>query len=237
MFFRIKTYIEEHCPRFILQPLMKRRYRQRASAAVRETTEETFTRIYRSNFWGSTESVSGKGSDLDRAQRVMRELPVLIKDLGVKSILDAPCGDFNWMQYVNLGNCQYFGGDIVYDLVERNRSEYGSEARLFIHLDITKDNFPRVDLLLCRDCLIHLSFDLIQRALNNIRRSGIKYLLTTTYPQKKRNWDIDVGGFRPINLQAVPFNLPPPIQLIHEDVSPVNPSYERNLGLWTVDKM
>jgi hypothetical protein len=83
MSFRIKTCIEEHFPRFILQPLMKWRYRQRASAAIRETTEETFNKIYRSNFWGSAESASGKGSDLDRAQGVMRELPVPIKDLGV----------------------------------------------------------------------------------------------------------------------------------------------------------
>ena len=36
-------------------------------------------------------------------------------------------------------------------------------------------------MILCRDCLVHLTFDDARAALQNLRRSGSKYLLTTTF--------------------------------------------------------
>jgi hypothetical protein len=46
--------------------------------------------------------------------------------------------------------------------------------------DLTRDPLPKVDLVLCRDCLVHLSFDDIYESLDNLRRSGSMLLLTTT---------------------------------------------------------
>jgi hypothetical protein len=121
--------------------------------------------------------------------------------------------------------------------VEANQAKYGSEMRRFLPVDLARDELPPADLIMVRDCLIHLSFEMIWLALRNVRRSPIRYLLASTYPHKRRNWDIETGGFRPINLQRAPFHLPEPLRIIREDVLPETPAYERHLGLWRVDQL
>lgn len=234
---RLKLWIEDHAPAFLLAPFMRRRYRLRVSHAATGSAESVFTTIHERNAWGSPESPSGAGSEVDHAGAVSAALPGLIRELGVQSLLDVPCGDFNWMRLVDLGPCRYIGGDIVRSLVAANQANHGSNMRSFCHLDLTRDELPQADLVLVRDCFIHFSFEMIRSALRNVRRSGIRYLLATTYPHKRRNWDIETGGFRPINLQRAPFELPEPVRLIREDAGLENPAYERHLGLWRVDQV
>jgi hypothetical protein len=92
---------------------------------------------------------------------------------------------------------------------------------------------PRADLVLCRDCLVHLSYAHTLCALNNIRASGSKYLLTTTYSGRDRNSDVPTGSWRPIDLQLPPFQLPAPIRLIDEEC-PLEGFRDKRLGLWRV---
>jgi SAM-dependent methyltransferase len=194
--------------------------------------ERIFSRIYRENVWGNPESVSGRSSTLSRTEVVRQELPGLLRRLDAKSLLDAPCGDFNWMRHVELGATEYIGGDVVPDLVELNRRRYGGRQRSFIHLDITKDEVPRVDVILCRDFLIHLSFRYALSAIANLRRSGSQYLLATTYPTVPENCDAHTGGWRPLNLQLPPFNFPQPLELITE-----NQESGKCLGLWRLGQL
>ncbi|HEX5706416.1 MAG TPA: hypothetical protein VFX96_03930, partial [Pyrinomonadaceae bacterium] len=102
------------------------------------TPEDIFSGIYAENFWGEAESVSGRGSTLARTEVVRRELPSLLAEVGAKSLLDAPCGDFNWMREVELAGIVYTGADVVAELVARNRQLYESERRRFIVADITR---------------------------------------------------------------------------------------------------
>lgn len=234
---RLKLWIEEYAPAFVLRLFMRRRYRLRGSHAPTASAESVFTTIHDRNAWGSSESPSGAGSEVSHAGMVSAELPALIRELGVQSMLDAPCGDFNWMRHVELGSCRYIGGDIVRSLVEANQERYGSEMRSFRRIDIARDELPHADLIMVRDCFIHFSFEMIRSTLRNVRRSRIRYLLASTYPHKRRNWDIETGGFRPINLQRAPFQLPEPLRTIREDVDLANPAYERHLGLWRVDQI
>jgi hypothetical protein len=158
-----------------------------------------------------------------------------LKAFGVKRLLDLPCGDFNWMQHVEVAGCAYTGGEIVRELVEDNTAKYGREDRRFCQLDIMKDPLPPADLLLCRDCLIHLSFRDANAAIANIAEAEITYLLTTTYPLIRRNTNIVTVDFRAINLQLPPFRFPKPIAAINEDLFPslaANPNFIRQLGLW-----
>ena len=53
--------------------------------------------------------------------------------------------------------------------------------------DITGDALPRCDAILCRDCLVHLSFANIARAVANFARSGAAWLITTTFPEWQAN--------------------------------------------------
>lgn len=179
--------------------------------------ESVFTRIYARNGWGSAESISGDGSTL-RETRVARQvLPVLTERYGIRTLLDIPCGDCNWMRAIDFCGRTYIGADIVAELIQRNQTAFGDPARSFLKLDLVRDPLPRADLVLCRDCMIHLSNADVLAALRNVRRSGARYLLATTYTARPTNADIVTGEWRPINLQVAPFNLPAPLELVSEE--------------------
>lgn len=192
--------------------LDKRRHKREELEAFRHaTTEEVFTRIYESNKWGDAESVSGKGSNLDVTAKLRAELPALLKELNVKTLLDIPCGDFNWMKEVDLSVEQYLGADIVRALIAENQRLYGSDRRTFMSLDLIRDPLPQVDAILCRECLVHLSFNDIGEAVDNIRRSGSGYLLTTHFPAIRENRDVVTGKHHSLNFTRPPFSWPEPM--------------------------
>lgn len=197
-----------------------------------------FTRMYRENHWRSAETRSGVGSEMGRTQNVRERLPWLLAVLGARSILDAGCGDLNWLQHTDLPEgLLYRGCDCVPDLVAALDAEHGDGMHEFFTLDITCDPLPRCDLILCRTVLFHLSLEHIAAALGNFAASGASWLLTTTYPFAFPNEDIRDGGWWRLNLQAEPFCLPSPWLIIPEDevdpAAPFNPGY---LGLWRLDK-
>jgi hypothetical protein len=185
-------------------------------------------------FAGHEESISGPGSSLAQTGEIRRRLPLLFASLEINSMLDAPCGDHNWLRHVDLKLEKYVGVDIVPQVVGQNRSRYESQIKKFYALDITKDFLPQCDLILCRDCLVHLSFSDIFAALRNLRDSGAKYLLTTTFPKRRENTDIRTGDWRTLNFQLPPFNFPPPRQLINERCTEANGKFtDKSLGLWS----
>src|SRR4051794_26488349 len=118
-----------------------------------------FQRIFEENRWGNNESVSGEGSNLERTAVIRSQLPALLKRHGVKSMLDAPCGDFFWMQAVPLADIKYIGIDIVQAIVDRNVDLYARPHREFLVGDLVQDVLPAADLILCRDCLVHLTYE------------------------------------------------------------------------------
>jgi SAM-dependent methyltransferase len=192
-----------------------------------------FTRHYVHKDWGSEESVSGPGSTLERTTAIRQKLPPLFAQLGVRSVLDAGCGDFNWFRTLEVPLDLYVGTDVVRELIAENRQRYGSPARRFEMLDITRDRLPRVDLIFCRDCLVHLKNAQVLAALRNFRRSGSRYLLATTFTGRTANEDTPLGGWRPMNLQLSPFDLPSPVQVISEERTVEDGRYaDKSLGLW-----
>ena len=160
--------------------------------------ETVFSEIYQKNKWGAPSSRSGVGSTRSETQLIQAQLALLLKELNVKSMLDAPCGDFNWMSAVAL-NADYIGADIVADLIENNRKSHAAPNRRFLQLDICHDPLPTVDLIFCRDGLVHLSHADIVRALRNFKASGARYLFTTFFPNCDLNANIATGMWRPLN--------------------------------------
>lgn len=172
--------------------------------------EERFTWIYKNNYWGH-ESASGSGSTILYTEKIRQELPKLISEFNIKSILDAPCGDFNWMQtLLPKLDIDYIGADIVKTLIESHKENYESKTTKFIVLNLIEDQFPTADLMFCRDCLFHLSYHDIQKVLANFVNSNIPYLLTTTHKNFSsfKNKDIVTGDFRLIDLFSHPFLFP-----------------------------
>lgn len=196
--------------------------------ALRRTSLATvFSEIYQTNAWLDPESVSGRGSTLARTNVIRSHLPMLLQELNADSLIDAACGDFNWMRYVDLGSVKYVGVDIVPALIARNRQLYQTDQRTFAVQDITKDRLPNADVILCRDCLIHLSFKSTKAAISNFKKTSATYLLCTTHTTVTENIDCPDGSWRNINLLLPPFNFQQPVKSFVEDAE-----LGKCLGVW-----
>jgi len=190
---------------------------------------------------------SGPGSSLKSTEELRKALPLIFNKLGVKTFVDAPCGDWLWMQAVNLTGVQYFGGDITNVTVNKNRGCFGGAENVhFNWFDITCMIPPPVDLILVRDVLFHLPEPLVMEALANINESGARFLATTTFSDgengkwrfnmayqdtlgERKNQGLDSHiGFQKLNLYTSPFNFPAPVWRVDED----NQGQGRHVGVW-----
>lgn len=174
---------------------------------------DIFKSIYEKNSWRNTESSSGNGSTLSYTENLRKELPILINKFEITSMLDAPCGDFNWMKEVLPRlNVDYIGGDIVESLIYNLNKLHSNSTTQFSILDITKDKLPTTDLMICRDCLFHLEPILVKNFFKNFVSSDIKYLLTTTHVNENNNFQnvkkMKTGEYHKIDLFSEPYNLP-----------------------------
>ena len=202
-----------------------------------ENTENVFTTIYEKHTWGS-ESVSGPGSTLKQTEAIREYLPALIKELDIKTLLDAPCGDFNWMKLIiNNLNIEYDGFDIVGKLIKNNQKKYSIPGINFFKKNIIDEFIPKkYDLILCRDCCNHLPFVDILKVIKNFKASGSKYLLLTTFVRPRDFTDIDTGKWRPINFQLPPFNFPEPLVIINERHW-TERYRDKSLALWELESI
>lgn len=199
-----------------------------------KTPEAIFTEIFEGNKWRGEGSVSGPGSDLNGTDAIRSELPNICEELDISTILDIPCGDFHWMRHVDLEGIDYTGADIVAELIQENRKFKGPGIR-FSKINLIEDELPTADLVLCRDCLVHLSLRDATLALSNICRSKSKYLLTTTFTARRRNRDIATGQWYPINLELPPFCFRPPLKATDEKCAEGRGIYaDKTLGLWRI---
>lgn len=206
--------------------------------------EEMFAQIFKINGFQGTESKSGPGSDNIQTKTIKEEIVKLCKEFSIKSFIDAPCGDVMWFQYIwpELDGQleKYLGCDIVKDIIGSNNFifedlKFNTFKPEFKQLDLVVDPLPEGDLLLCRDCLVHLSLASALQFLDNFRKSNITYLLTTTFTRKDRvNYNYPDGtGWFPISLNKYPFNLPQPIKIINENCTEGNMGYtDKSLALY-----
>ncbi len=200
---------------------------------LRRSPAKIFSTMYAKDLWGGHESGSGTGSGLEQTRKIREALPSLVKELNVNKILDAPCGDFHWMKEVELNVDEYIGADIVAEVIAANARKYADKSRRFEVLDLMKEALPKADLILCRDCLVHLSFRDAASVVGNFKRSKSSYLLTTTFTRRAANKNVQTGQWRPLNLQKAPFNFPEPLKLIQEDRVLEN-GVDKCLGLWKI---
>ena len=204
----------------------------------KKNIENIFTDIYYNRKWkgGNPETRSGIGSTLKHTGNLRSELSKLLIELKIKSMLDIPCGDFNWMKETDLSMLdKYIGADIVKSLIENNKRQYQNNIIKFKKIDITCDALPDVEIILCRDIMIHLSFEDIHKALRNIGNSKARYVLINNFPSIKENKDIDTVRHRYVNFLIHPFELPKPI-LTLEEVS-FKEGTPKVLGLWEVNSL
>lgn len=195
--------------------------------------KEKFSAVYDKNVFGGADSRSGAGSDLVQTEIIRRAIPDIVRRYGIRSFLDAPCGDWFWMQHVDLGVSRYIGADIVESMIEKNRRQFGKPGVEFACLDLSNDELPAVELIFSRDCLVHLSYEDALNILRNFKASGATYLLTTTFTGRDANLDLGEGFWRPLNMQLPPFNFPQPLELINEKCTEGDGAFmDKSLGFW-----
>jgi hypothetical protein len=204
--------------------------------------EYYFTQIYHKNYWGGIQSLSGKGSDKVQTGFLKIQLIDLVKQLNIKILIDAPCGDFNWMKDIitELNLDYYYGIDIVKELVDKLNKNYDNPKIEFQYKDIVISPLPKGDLLLCRDCLCHLTYESIFLFLENFIKLEIPYLLTTTFDKIRENKNLlrDGNGWFAICLLNEPFNFPEPIKLINEKCTEDSNRWtDKSLGLWNKEQI
>jgi len=215
------------------------KYKLQRMIFLNSSRRNQFEKIYHNGgFGGDVESLSGAGSDLEQTAVIRAELPSLLQQYNIESILDVPCGDWYWMKHINLKGINYVGGDIVNDIVKVNSDRFSGNNIKFVTLDMVKDELPKVDLILCRDCLIHMKLADAQAAIENFKRSGSKWLLTTTFDNTKVNNELNSNFFRSINLQKTPFFFPYPTESINEQCSLDEGAYpDKCLSLWRISEL
>lgn len=226
--------------KIILYPINRRKNKRFQSEVLSlKSNEDRFTWIYKNNYWSSSESLSGTGSTLKYTENLRKELPNLFSKYSIQKVFDAPCGDFNWMSHLLPSvKLEYIGGDIVKPLIENLNSKHKSNNISFVHFDLIKEIPPEVDLMICRDCLFHLSFQDIKSVLENFIKSKSTYLLTTTHKNTGSsftNRDISTGEFRCIDLFSKPYSFPAdPLYVIEDWIAP---DPERQMCLWSREQI
>lgn len=183
--------------------------------------EENLADVFR-GIYDKNRSVGGPG--WPTRQSVVETSNIIysvIREFEIKSMLDAPCGSFEWMPQL-LTNISdefqarnqtflYHGVDVVDSVLDATMNNYRDRLDVwkFSRVDFTRESLPSgYDLILSRDALQHLSYQEIINALREFSQvDGAKYLLVGSYLVDSGNKDIRTGGYFPVDLTKPPFNL------------------------------
>jgi hypothetical protein len=196
---------------------------QKLNANNDKVKRQVFTSIYKSNHWVQIDdnlttdsiSVSGHGSNINTNQffNLQKIFTKIIVNKKINSVLDIPCGDFLWFyEIIKDKNIDYFGVDIVKELIEANRIKYQNKNFSFINHDIVNfDTYRKFDLILIRDLFIHIQNSDIKKIIQNIEKMDFRYIALNSY-NNKVNDDVIVGKHRKVNLLIEPFNLNQPLE-------------------------
>jgi len=194
-----------------------------------------FEQIAAAGGWqrGRSESLSGTGSSLE-ATRVLRpRLAEMLGQLSVRSLVDAPCGDMNWMRHLNYPFEKFIGIDIAPTLIGKLKSENFPPQYHFQLGNIATDILPAADAVFCRDCLVHLPYEAIFEIRRLWKIAGFRFMFATTFINRTINTDCLIGGWRPLNMQIAPFDWSQPLAVFLEDYE--DASYrDKAIGVWAL---
>ncbi len=197
-----KKIIKALLPKFILDFRTQIVLRKLEKDFAGKSTKEVFSKIYSDKLWGDKNEDckfnSGSGS---RQENVVESYVDSIKkyfaEKGRLSVVDLGCGDFLVGSKVRHIFNDYTACDIVNELIEHHKTHFKDLNVNFIQLDMTKDEFPKADVLFVRQVLQHLSNELILGFMDKLKSSSYRLLVLTEHVPKgsfKANLDKPVGS-------------------------------------------
>lgn len=189
----------------------------RATVAIGDprsrATKGVFESIYRNRSWGTNAQGvghSGFGSTMAFTRLYRVFLQDFLAEHGIRSVVDAGCGDWEFSQAIDWSGIDYLGCDIVESIIAENRRRYGAPNIQFVACDIIEAELPPADLLIVKDVLQHLSNRDIGRFLRHLKK--FKHVLIINDVEagsfSASNHDIETGQYRPLDLTRPPFSLP-----------------------------
>ena len=126
-------------------------------------------------------------------------------------------------------------------IVEANKKTWAHDPqKTFSVWDISRTPIsPGFDFIFCRDALQHLPYATIFDALHMFSRSDAKYLLVGSYPNGRKNVDIEKpGGMFDIDLRKAPFLLEPEQTWVEAPgLARHEPGHDKYLYLYRISKL
>jgi glycosyltransferase involved in cell wall biosynthesis/SAM-dependent methyltransferase len=173
------------------------------SVEVEDRVRHEFSRIYESNEWGYG---SGVGSLPENNASYAKYISQFIDVNSVKSVVDFGCGDWQFSRLIDWRGATYTGVDLVEKVIARNIEAFAnSDIRFQVFKSL--EQLPSADLLLCKDVFQHLPNHLVLEYMSAFKKKFRRLLITNDdEPEGLVNSDIQAGGWRPIRLDAHPFN-------------------------------
>jgi 2-polyprenyl-3-methyl-5-hydroxy-6-metoxy-1,4-benzoquinol methylase len=171
-----------------------------------------FSAIYENKTWGKNaegKGTSGSGSALETTVVYRAFLQQFLKDNGIRSVVDAGCGDWEFSHAIDWTGIDYKGYDIVPAVIEHNKKKYETANVRFFAANIVEADLPPADLVISKHVLQHISNADVAGFLKQLPK--FKHALLTngvdTRTQSAENTDIVAGEYRPLDLLRPPFSL------------------------------
>ena len=162
-----------------------------------------FTNIYEKELWGRGKG-SGAGSRPKFNAPYIAFLENFLRDNNIKSVIDFGCGDWQFSQYIDWGNVNYLGLDVVDSVIENNKKQFPeysfiSDTTVFPYLEGR-------ELILIKDVIMHWPNKEIVSFLDKLITYNIKILLVNESGQATNRRLKKVGGFSNIDYDKFPLN-------------------------------
>ncbi len=178
-------------------------------------TEESFTKIYKKNIWGSG---SGTGSKMSRNNRKYIELLESIMDrYEINTICDVGCGDWEFSQHIDFGDRKYVGVDCVSHVVKEVQDKFGKTRpnTQFMHKVIGDDFIPKgYDLIIIKDVIQHWTDEDIMNYFTQIldnntyvfSTNGYKFMRDPSKNKLKQRNIQNAYRYHPVSIEKYPLN-------------------------------
>lgn len=153
----------------------------------------------------------GNGSTLANTKNAREWLPKITQRYDISTVNDAGCGDMAWIEHMSW-SVEY----LPFDLIPRREG--------VLKIDITREELPRCDAILCRMVLNHLDEARILMALTRFRASA-SYLIATQF--NGENLPKRSPQFTRLDLRSAPYDLGEPLEFIQDGAEP-----NCHLALW-----
>lgn len=219
----VKKIIKYLIPNNVFLKLQNYRIQKKAKDFESLSTQEIFSKIYKSGVWGKSSDpnlpfYSGSGSHDKKVTNVyLAQITSILQNLPKKpNVVDLGCGDFSIGSKVRPFCNNYIACDIVPELIIYNKEKYKNFNVDFKCLDLITDPLPKGDIVFIRQVLQHLSNEQILKFVSKIYSSCNILILTEHLPKlnsfkpnldKPAGPDIRTGINSGIVLTEPPFNL------------------------------